>query len=121
MQAALQNFCNLNAVATAEIITQGYANPSNLTTLTKDGVKELVNHINQNVDNVNVPFRAIGGLINFCYWVILTERMGVATPPGNYNQAKKDYVLAVRKDRKAWKLANPNEPPEPKPLKDLKK
>ena len=120
MQAALQNHCNLNAAAAAKIINQGYDTPTDLTTLTEEGVKDLVAHINQNVNNVNVPFRAIDGLLNFRYWVILTERMGIATLPADYNQVEKDFVLKVRRDRKAWKLANPNKPTKPKALKDLK-
>ena len=121
MQAALQNHCNLNSAAAAKIIAQGYNTPAELTTLSKDGVKNLVNHINRNVAGVNVPFRAIEGLLNFRYWVVLTKCMGVATLPGDYDQAERDFVAEVCKDYQAWKLANSDEHEAPKPLHDFKK
>ena len=120
MQAALQNHCNLNATAAAEIIAQGYNNLSKLTTLMEDEVKDLVNHITCNVASVNIPFCAIEGLLDFRYWVILTESMGVATPPQGYNQAERDFVKEVRRDRHAWKLANPNKSEAPKALRNFK-
>ena len=60
-------------------MNQGYATLADLMTLTKDGVKDLVNYINRNVAGVNAPFRIIDGLLNFCYWAILTSCMGVTT------------------------------------------
>ena len=110
MQAALQNQCYLNAAAAAKIMNQGYATPADLMTLTEDGVKDLVNHINHNIAGVNMPFCAIDGLLNFQYWAILTNRVGIPTP--QMTTTRQSATLSKRSD---WIIGPGNWPTQMNP------
>lgn len=114
---ALRNICGFNAAAANAIVAQGYSSPSDLTSLDESDVDSPVKHTLKATENVIIPYNSVTKIKCFHYYAVINERIGLDTPPEDFDAEELDFIEALRKQRHARKDTKPTDkPPE---LKDI--
>ena len=124
---ALCNICGMMQAAANAIISQGFEDPASLILMEEDDIDWLVKHTlkAQVVPAKGVPitilYNAVVKLKAFCYFVVLSERIGQPARSQDFTMEMLEFIQEVKKEHCDHKNAADKSPTKPGALKSLGK
>ena len=124
---ALCNTCGMMQAAANAIISQGFEDPASLIPMEEDDIDLLVKHtlkaqvVPAEGAPIMIPYNAVIKLKAFCYFAVLSERIGQPAHSQDFTMEMLEFIQEVKKERHDHKNAADESPTKPGALKSLGK
>ena len=101
---ALHNTCGMTQAAANAIISQGFEDPASLIPMEEDDIDSLVKHtlkaqvVPAEGAPIMIPYNAVIKLKAFCYFAVLSKRIGQPARSQDFTMEMLEFVQEVKKE-----------------------